>query len=318
MKTCIKCGFPKPEDAFYLRLDTGRLSGECRQCKKEYEKSYRSAHSQKIAVKRRNRGLVARYGITEERYQELFVQQKGCCAICDKPSGEKRLHVDHDHATGRVRGLLCYPCNVGIGYLRDDPRKLRAAAQYLDDGDNVIEVEGFVTMCLRERGKIVPGSWAQGENIWTNTGREFDAMLKSLKAPNTPFREDRIAYIGVGTGAQVEDAGVYALVAPAEYLPGMFLAPLDTPPDFPLTPARTTVRYHRLFDENELTLSPHSSVVISELGLFTNGNQSDYTVGGRELGIATAAKQSPVSYKAIEPVTKKWPLQLEVWWELRH
>jgi len=67
----------------------------------------------------------------------MFSAQDGLCAICadpPNPNGIKagsRLHVDHCHATGRVRALLCNSCNRGIGYFRDDPARLRAALAYL-------------------------------------------------------------------------------------------------------------------------------------------------------------------------------------------
>lgn len=77
------------------------------------------------------------YGITIHEYDELLMKQNGVCAICGKPEthiqyGKFRpLSVDHDHATGKVRGLLCTGCNRGIGFLRDDPKLLNKAAEYL-------------------------------------------------------------------------------------------------------------------------------------------------------------------------------------------
>jgi len=62
--------------------------------------------------------LRQRYGITVEEYERLFVQQGGLCVICRRTSTDGRsLAVDHDHATGRVRGLLCVTCNVRIGQI---------------------------------------------------------------------------------------------------------------------------------------------------------------------------------------------------------
>jgi hypothetical protein len=74
------------------------------------------------------------YGITIGDYDEMFLQQAGKCAICGttKPTA-KRSHfaVDHDHFTGKVRGLLCHHFNSGIGYLKDDIKLLASAIQYL-------------------------------------------------------------------------------------------------------------------------------------------------------------------------------------------
>lgn len=185
------------------------------------------------------------------------------------------------------------------------------------EGDSVVQVEGWVKLVMRERGKIVPGSFREGHNIWTNSGREYLALLMSIAPGPSRYRTDVIAYLGVGTGAQVEEAGVLGLVAPAAYSTGQFLAPLDIPPTFPLTPTRTTVRYRKIFAEDEITISLNSTVNISEMGLFTNGRQSDYAVGLRDLTMAGSASQSPAAYKALEPVGKKDSLQLEVSWEIR-
>lgn len=73
-----------------------------------------------------------KYGITPEQYEDLSEKQNGGCAICQRPcpSG-RRLAVDHDHETGRVRGLLCMDCNQGLGKFGDDISRLKAAVQYL-------------------------------------------------------------------------------------------------------------------------------------------------------------------------------------------
>jgi len=67
---------------------------------------------------------------------DLVVQQRGACAICKRPARgrghEARLHLDHDHVTGRIRGMLCGPCNKALGLLGDDPVNLRAALDYLE------------------------------------------------------------------------------------------------------------------------------------------------------------------------------------------
>lgn len=191
----------------------------------------------------------------------------------------------------------------------------------LDDEKSVVEVKGWVKTFMRQNGKIVPGSHREGHNIWTNTGREYLALLMSIETgPSTAFRSDRMAYIGVGTGSTIEDVGVTKLVQPVEYQVGQFLAPLDVPPTFPLTPTRTTVRYNRTFAENEITLSPGTQVNISEMGLFTNGSPTAspaYNPGTRQTGIGTAASQAPNAYKTFEPVGKTDALEFVVAWEIR-
>ncbi|MFD6554575.1 endonuclease VII domain-containing protein [Streptomyces sp. NPDC058398] len=78
------------------------------------------------------------YGLTLDEYAAMLARQDGRCAICGSPpdpdgvKAASRLHVDHDHATGAVRELLCNRCNMGVGYFRDDPDLLRAAAEYIE------------------------------------------------------------------------------------------------------------------------------------------------------------------------------------------
>jgi hypothetical protein len=75
------------------------------------------------------------YGLTPEAFDELLAGQGGCCAICrTTEAGKKGWCVDHNHATGQVRGLLCASCNLAIGYMADDPARHEAAARYLRGG----------------------------------------------------------------------------------------------------------------------------------------------------------------------------------------
>jgi hypothetical protein len=82
--------------------------------------------------------LKTTFGIGIADFNRLLASQNGVCAICLCPETVRRhgkaipLHVDHDHATGRVRGLLCMRCNNGVGLLGEDPTRLRMAAQYLE------------------------------------------------------------------------------------------------------------------------------------------------------------------------------------------
>jgi hypothetical protein len=95
-----------------------------------YMRMYR-ASGRRAEVDRRSH-LKRKFGITPERYDEMLVTQGSGCAICHKPPREDiSLHVDHDHASGAVRGLLCFDCNAGLGKLREDPDVLRAAVTYL-------------------------------------------------------------------------------------------------------------------------------------------------------------------------------------------
>lgn len=78
------------------------------------------------------RSRYAKLGVTIEQYDELLKTQRGRCAACGDEPKKTLLAVDHDHKTGAIRGLLCPPCNTGLGYFRDSPERLRAAADYLE------------------------------------------------------------------------------------------------------------------------------------------------------------------------------------------
>lgn len=188
-----------------------------------------------------------------------------------------------------------------------------------DPNKPVVEVRGWVTAVLRERGKIVKK--VSGHNIWTNTGREYLAMLMSIKtagSPGTPYRSDRVAYIAVGTGAQVEDANVTGLVTPVVYTAGSYWAALDAPPTFPLTPTRTTVKYHRTFLETEITLGIGDRVDISEMGLITNGDPGANPAYDPGTTNTTVSSYAPLAYKAFAEVLPKTDAtQFEVNWEIR-
>jgi hypothetical protein len=73
------------------------------------------------------------FGITLDRYRAMLAEQGGVCAICGapKPGGRGSFHVDHDHATGAVRSLLCLRCNAMLGHARDDEAVLGRAIEYL-------------------------------------------------------------------------------------------------------------------------------------------------------------------------------------------
>ena len=118
----------------------------------ERVREYSVRHNEKLKLRRRERGLKRnppglgpdkerahaghlkrKFGITMEEYQRMLYEQKGVCAICRKPPTKKRLAVDHDHNTGRIRGLLHTQCNAAIGILKDDPAVMYAAAVYLEN-----------------------------------------------------------------------------------------------------------------------------------------------------------------------------------------
>jgi hypothetical protein len=97
--------------------------------KREYLKRWYAANKKKF----KNSELKKRYGISSEQYDEMFAAQDQKCAICrtETPGGRGCFHVDHDHDTGKVRGLLCHRCNTSLGGFGDSVDVLRAAIAYL-------------------------------------------------------------------------------------------------------------------------------------------------------------------------------------------
>lgn len=133
-KRCPRCELAQPLANFALDATAkdGR-NGWCRACRNEWARANRATtRPVEYAAKLRRR-----YGITIDQYEAMLARQVGRCAICrtDKPGGNggRTFHVDHDHATGRVRGLLCSPCNSGLGHLGDSPGRLREALAYLGE-----------------------------------------------------------------------------------------------------------------------------------------------------------------------------------------
>lgn len=81
-----------------------------------------------MSERSRARHLAAKYGLSASDVAELLAQQNGICIICLRAPA---AHIDHDHATGEVRGMLCFPCNAALGQLGDDVDRVRRAADYL-------------------------------------------------------------------------------------------------------------------------------------------------------------------------------------------
>ncbi len=104
---------------------------------KNQRKEYLNKNKEKIKIVKRKYDKLVRFknhNITEEQYIEIFNKQKGRCNICGKHQDELKtaLHIDHNHLTGKIRGLLCMKCNRGIGYLNDNIDLLLKAIDHLN------------------------------------------------------------------------------------------------------------------------------------------------------------------------------------------
>ncbi len=106
----------------------GRRRG-CLPCHKATRERWREGNRD-FARKSRYR---LKYGIVLDDYERMFEKQQGLCKICHNPPKTRTLAVDHDHQTGRVRGLLCNPCNLLLGCVQDQVERLQAAIRYLNE-----------------------------------------------------------------------------------------------------------------------------------------------------------------------------------------
>lgn len=149
-RTCAGCDETKPLTAFDAR---GRRCRDCRAIErrdpvyKARQTEYRRAHRerQRLGIPASRRVLVKkdlgelysyrahilrRYGLTPAEFDAMVVSQSGLCDIC--LCQLRIVNVDHDHTTGRVRGLLCRGCNIGIGAFSDEPERMVSAVAYVE------------------------------------------------------------------------------------------------------------------------------------------------------------------------------------------
>lgn len=143
---CRRCKQEKPDDQFARggQGSNGRQTW-CRACTAEYRASL-DPESERLRKRTNN---LAKYGLTPEQYDALSAAQGGLCAVCSRPPDGKHrtLYVDHDHGCcpglgscgDCVRGLICHPCNVGLGMFRDDVEALKAAVSYLESSKTLAQ-----------------------------------------------------------------------------------------------------------------------------------------------------------------------------------
>jgi len=161
MKQCKKCGAIKALDEFYRCAGTrDGYRGDCKVCNLEAKharyvanpapakaraKRWQQANPERVnayyrtrrlepEVKRRERAghLMRKYGMTVDQYDAMLEGQGGGCFICGRPPREDiSLHVDHDHSTGKFRGILCFCCNNALADFQEDPELLKKAASYV-------------------------------------------------------------------------------------------------------------------------------------------------------------------------------------------
>jgi hypothetical protein len=120
-------------------------SGQCVTCAK-------ALAQKRTPDRRRKQDLKRRYGVTPQEFERLVQLQASVCLICGRGSAAKRRRkffcVDHDHDSGRIRGLLCNRCNTGLGHFNDDPRLLLKAAAYFDRPSPLSVIKGGPQLSL--------------------------------------------------------------------------------------------------------------------------------------------------------------------------
>ncbi len=146
MKTCNTCNTVKEINCFYK--DKSKKDGhgyQCKPCRIDYVvkrrqenpeiyKKWKSNNPDKV----RNSNYKYNFSITLDDYNLMFKEQEGKCKICSSKEAKgnsKHLKVDHCHETGKVRGLLCNSCNLGLGKFKDDIKSLEKAISYLKEGE---------------------------------------------------------------------------------------------------------------------------------------------------------------------------------------
>ena len=159
-KACNRCGEVKPDTEEFFRryCKSGDLTWQkkrkviCRVCESKYSRKWNLSHPDAarthlqnrknkpdFKIKQRERNLKKSWGLSSREYSELLLAQGSRCAICfsldpsDASGGrDKHFHVDHCHATGKIRGLLCGRCNKAVGLVKDSVETALQMALYLE------------------------------------------------------------------------------------------------------------------------------------------------------------------------------------------
>lgn len=140
-KICPKCKIEKELTEFHKK-SKNKTYHTCKDCRRIYDQwRYQNIETRaRIKGWIKNRKLQLNYNITFKEYNTLLKKQQGLCAICHQKETKilqgklTLLAVDHDHITGKIRGLLCNQCNIGLGCFKDDPTILYEALTYVNKG----------------------------------------------------------------------------------------------------------------------------------------------------------------------------------------
>lgn len=141
MKTCTVCKETKEITDYYkYAANKDGISYRCKECDDKARQQWSEKNPERAKESQRKRNLKHKYGLTIEDYDRILEDQGNSCAICHKKdyevSGDRfskiKFAVDHNHTTGKVRGILCNQCNRALGMFSDSEEVLRSALKYLE------------------------------------------------------------------------------------------------------------------------------------------------------------------------------------------
>jgi hypothetical protein len=148
MKSCLKCLEILPRIKFHKHSKTyDGLNSWCKQCTKKVNakwviKNKERRASKTLAWRLKNAEQIfgynirRNYGVTLDQYKQRLEEQGFACAICKTTNnGSRKFGIDHNHKTGKIRGLLCHKCNAGLGNFDDNLDRLKKAIAYMEDRD---------------------------------------------------------------------------------------------------------------------------------------------------------------------------------------
>lgn len=146
MKYCNGCGANLSTTQFSRGSGGREFRSRCRSCETKAARLYRLAHPKKVRRIKRNwsrknpesvkrtliRVFARRLGYNPDQILKWWQEHPKTCDICGVGTDKEKMAIDHCHTTGVIRGLLCERCNHGLGHFKDDPERLREAANYLE------------------------------------------------------------------------------------------------------------------------------------------------------------------------------------------
>ena len=182
MQTCVKCEQLLDNENFKKKrkikgVDQGLYTWCKACCEKEFGEENRvrkemdAEHRAKYREESREAMRVSKYGMDNELYETVMQFQDQNCAICTKPRPEEhepQFHIDHDHNTNTVRGILCSNCNVGLGNFMDNTEILRSAIIYLEINKKLMAQANIVFPTINEAKK----KFYNGDENWIDMTTE--------------------------------------------------------------------------------------------------------------------------------------------------